>query len=283
MPTDKRTVNPARPRRYLLSVLAVVSVLALSLSTLLAPPAAAAPWQQEATPSPTPESNAQPTSAEPAATEPAGTPTPQGPTPTATAVPTPRSGLVLVPLAVRQGAQSPDAQPGTATIKGRVVDSGGHGLIGQIVKLTRGDFSTTVVTDGQGAYEVPGLEPGRYSVVVDKQICSPVEGLELAPGAMAEVEFVEVRKPSSPVASGRTATATVTRTPTKTPTPRPTATVTATPTAPSQQASERRNVSFWNMLGFDFQMPNLSTPFYYGLLGGVVLVVVGIVVAAVRR
>jgi hypothetical protein len=59
----------------------------------------------------------------------------------------------------------------TATISGRVTDSGGAVIVGATVELTsieRGTV-TTVPTNGAGVYVYPSVLPGRYRIVSRNQ------------------------------------------------------------------------------------------------------------------
>jgi hypothetical protein len=263
--------------------LAVVAALMLGAATLAAP--LNHPLAQEQDP-PTPAVET-PT---PGEQEPPIIETPQIPdTPTATPTATrpPRTGLVLVPLAVRPGTPSSDAPPDAGILRGKVLDNAAGGLNGQVVKVTRQGFSVTVATDGNGAYEVLALPPGKYTVVVDKQISSPVEGLDIVAGTVTQVDFVEVRGPAATPTAGRgttpTATPTPTATATRTATPRPTATLVPTATPTPRTAPQNDVGRWWTSLGIDIRMPDISAPFYLGAIGGMILVVLGIVAAAIRR
>ncbi len=60
------------------------------------------------------------------------------------------------------------AQAGTATVAGVVRDSSGGTIPGSTVKVVNEDTSaaTEAVTDGEGAFRVEGLAPGRYRIEV---------------------------------------------------------------------------------------------------------------------
>ena len=220
---------------------------------------------------------------------PTQTPTAQQSQPTATRPAKPLSGLVLVPLTVRPGVPTPGSPPEATAIKGRVFDSAGHGLWGQVVKVTREGFTATATTGDDGAYEVGNLAPGTYSVVVEKQICTPADGVKVEAGKPMQVDFVQIRP--APMATytptrsaARTAQATPSPTATRTPRPEPTSTPRATPTPTPRPAAGPPTIEqVWNWLGLDLDLSALASHLYLGVLGGALLFAAGLLVALVRR
>ena len=55
-------------------------------------------------------------------------------------------------------------QNGKGVITGHVTDAGGGILQGAAIKVTPGGFST--ISDGQGQFTIPGLQPGEYTIEV---------------------------------------------------------------------------------------------------------------------
>ena len=80
----------------------------------------------------------------------------------------------------------------TAGINGRVVDQGGAVLPGATVTVTNSNTGAvrTTVTNGEGLYIVPALEPGMYDVKAELSGFSPVErkGVELLTGSNLTVD-----------------------------------------------------------------------------------------------
>src|SRR5262245_24625340 len=76
------------------------------------------------------------------------------------------SGLVLILLA---GTATAVAQETTGSILGTVRDSSGAVVAGATVVVTNTgtNVSTTVASNDSGAFEVPYLAPGAYSVSVN--------------------------------------------------------------------------------------------------------------------
>lgn len=89
-----------------------------------------------------------------------------------------RSVVVLVVLAIGAFAATPAvAQSTTGTILGNVIDAGGLVLPGATVTATNTETGQirTVVTDGQGSYSIPALQPGLYRVGVTMDGFRPLQ------------------------------------------------------------------------------------------------------------
>ncbi|MHB1417934.1 MAG: carboxypeptidase-like regulatory domain-containing protein [Chloroflexota bacterium] len=213
-------------------------------------------------------------------------PTVARPTATSTRSAQPITDLVLVPLAVRPAVAPPGSPPDRGIIRGRVLEASGRGVYGQVVKVTRSGFQQTATTGGDGSYEIAGLEPGTYSVVVERQICTPAEGLNLPAGQALQVDFVQI-PPPSPTASP-TASPTGTREPspgvTATPTPLPlTTTVSPTPTPHSAFVDPLDVSRWWDWLGLDLDLDWIASYLYLGIAGGFLVFALGVVITLVRR
>ncbi|PWU02086.1 MAG: hypothetical protein C5B51_21600 [Terriglobia bacterium] len=76
---------------------------------------------------------------------------------------------VLVCALWLMGANQVWAQLGTATMYGNVTDSSGAVVVGATVSATNNDtgFLRQTITNPQGQYSLPGLNPGSYSVRVE--------------------------------------------------------------------------------------------------------------------
>jgi hypothetical protein len=202
------------------------------------------------------------------------------PPPTGTRADKPLTGLVLVPLNVKAAPPTPGNAPDLTAIRGQVVDYSGQGLWGQVVKVTRGQASQTAVTNDAGFYEVDGLVPGVYSVVVDGQICTPAENLKPEAGGGLQVDFGQIRTAATAIVSTRTGTP-LAATPTRTPVPAevtPTTTPTPKPTATPAGISR-----WWTWIGIDVDTSALGSSLFLGVMGGALLFAIGIVVGLIRR
>lgn len=95
--------------------------------------------------------------------------------------------LLIASLAHAQGG-------GTSTISGTVVDSDGGVIPGATVVVKDVGTGTTYtdVTNGQGAFSVPALVAGTYTVTVSLQgfKTAVVENVRVAPGTPATVQAV---------------------------------------------------------------------------------------------
>ncbi|MDA8219724.1 MAG: carboxypeptidase-like regulatory domain-containing protein [Dehalococcoidales bacterium] len=217
-------------------------------------------------------------------------PTVARPTATSTWSAQPTTDLVLVPMAVRPAVAPPGSPSDRGIIRGRVLEASGRGVYGQVVKVTRGGFRQTATTAGDGSYEIAGLEPGTYSVVVERQICTPAEGLNLPAGQALQVDFVQIPPPSptaSPTASPtgtRQPSPGVATTPTRTPTPLPlTTTVSPTPTPHSAFVDPLDVSRWWDWLGLDLDLDWIASYLYLGIAGGFLVFVLGLVITLVRK
>jgi hypothetical protein len=171
-----------------------------------------------------------------------------------------------------------------------VLDSTGRGVCGLVVTAARGGSRHSAATDDDGSYEIAGLAPGAYTVVVERQICTPAVGLAVAAGQALEVDFAQIRPPeatASPTGTrGPSPTATAIAASTPTPlTATPTAMSTVSPTpAPRAPATAAQDLSrWWGWLGIDVDLGDLGSYLYLGVMGGFVVVVVGVAIALVRR
>jgi hypothetical protein len=169
-----------------------------------------------------------------------------------------------------------------------VVEANGRGIWGLVVKASRQGWSGTAQTGDDGSYEMVGLEPGEYSVVVEGQISTPAEGVRVEAGLALQVDFAQIRSPGTSASATRTPAGTVTRTPTATRTPTPvppTATVTPSPTpTPRPPAASMFDVTrWWTWLGFDIDLSALASHLYLGVMGGFLVFAIGIVIALLRR
>lgn len=211
---------------------------------------------------------------------------PAEPITTFTLLAKPIANLVLVPMAVRPAFAPPDSPPDRGIIRGRVLEASGRGVYGLVVKVTRTGFQQTATTGDDGGYEIASLEPGIYTVVVEQQICSPAEGLNLRGGQALQVDFVQIRPQSATVSPTGTrgpspwATAAPTPAPISLP-PTPTASPTPTPRpAPAGLLDVSR---WWGWLAIDIDLGGLASHLYLGALGGFLIFAVGVVIARVRR
>jgi len=85
------------------------------------------------------------------------------------------------------------AQVTTATLAGVVTDDSGAAVPGATVtvRATATDAARTIVTDGEGRYRFPGLDPGTYEVTVELQGFQTTRrsGLTLSVGQNAAVDL----------------------------------------------------------------------------------------------
>ncbi len=127
-------------------------------------------------------------------------------TPTASDTPTPREPTATLTRRVTPLPLGPNAffSPsfisagpntggrGTATIRGRVMDRQQTGLRGIPVRVWNDtNYSKTTTTVNDGGYTFSGLTPGLYYVQVEQHRGRPAENLQLEPGSVTVVEFVE--------------------------------------------------------------------------------------------
>lgn len=95
--------------------------------------------------------------------------------------------LVLLASPLPAGAQQRGA------IRGKIVDTGGLALPGASVTVTEQNtgFSRTVVTAETGAYIIPNLEPGTYTLTVEMSGFAPAKqtDVELTAGAEVTLEL----------------------------------------------------------------------------------------------
>src|SRR5205809_2568730 len=86
----------------------------------------------------------------------------------------PKASFVAVCLCVCTAAAY--AQVPTGTISGRVVDQGGGGVPGATVTATSPNLQgeRTVVTSMYGAYSIPVLPPGDYTVTFELSGFQPI-------------------------------------------------------------------------------------------------------------
>ncbi|MHB1131308.1 MAG: carboxypeptidase-like regulatory domain-containing protein [Chloroflexota bacterium] len=208
------------------------------------------------------------------------------PAPVATSTPAPArtdrplTGLVLVPASSRVGPATPGNAADLTAVRGQVLDATGKGLWGQTVKVVGAGGVQVATTNDAGYYEVDGLVPGVYTVVVDQQICTPAENLRAPAGGGVEVDFAQIKTASTAVVAMRTATP---GTPTPTRTPRP-AELPPTPTAtPRPSPTPISLSSWWGWIGFDIDFAGLWSSLFLGVLGGAAFVALGIVIRIVRR
>lgn len=210
---------------------------------------------------------------------------PAGPAqPPACARPVPANSLMLVPLTVPSGSAGPGGA-GQGTIQGRVTGVSGQGLCGLTVRASGAGAQRTAVTDEDGRYEIRDLAPGTYSVVVERQTCTPASGLRVAAGQAFRVDFVEIRQPSaSPSPSGtRLASPTASAGPARTPTPSLPALISAPTPTPSPTPSGRRGVTIWSSLGIDIDLGSIVPHFSAGVMGGAFILAVGFLIVVARR
>jgi len=93
-------------------------------------------------------------------------------------------GLPLIlSLAAAAFAQTPNG-----AIRGTVLDPSGALIPGaQITITSESGFSRTLQSNGTGAFEVPQLAPGSYSVNIDASGFTPaLEGIKVAPDRVTE-------------------------------------------------------------------------------------------------
>jgi hypothetical protein len=78
-----------------------------------------------------------------------------------------RAAVALIAVVALPAAAA--AQMTRGGLVGTVRDASGGVMPGVTVTVTNMDTNATrvVVTDGQGFYSAPGLEPGRYTVVAE--------------------------------------------------------------------------------------------------------------------
>ena len=76
-------------------------------------------------------------------------------------------------------------------VNGRVMDPDGLALPGATVTVTEQNtgFSRTVVTAETGAYSVPNLDPGLYTVTIDMSGFAPVTQTDVKLGAGTSVSL----------------------------------------------------------------------------------------------
>ncbi len=248
-------------------------LLALAVFVLLPLSALSAPGEQQA-PTVTPGQSQTPSQGTPAG--PTGTPRP-----VATHAGKPLTGLVLVPLGVKEALPTPGNAPDLSAIRGTVVDFNGVGLWGQVVKVTRGTAVQKATTNDAGYYEIDGLPPGTYSVVVDGQICTPADNLKPPAGRALQVDFGQMLPAATAVVTTRTA---VPATPTATRTPVAVAAAAATATATPHASPTPVGLSrWWSWVGIEIDTTTLVSALFLGVMGGALFVVVGIVVGLIRR
>ncbi len=215
------------------------------------------------------------------------TPTPVPVPPTAT--PRPVLGLVLVPYGVRPAIEPWTGTPTAGVLRGRVVDASRRGLYGQVVKVTGQGFSRSAATDGNGSYDTGEMPPGSYTVVVDRQICTPAEGVQVQAGRVTQADFVEIKVPTATRTATGTVSPTATATATSTPRPQPTATGALTRPSPTPTPKAAHGFSlgdifqWWSWLGFEIDFSSLVSSLYLGVMGGAAFLALGIIVRLVRK
>lgn len=91
--------------------------------------------------------------------------------------------LVAVTLTSKQPAR-------TGSVRGTVTDPSGGVVPGAAVTLMGTGGSNTILTDTSGKYQLAGLTPGHYSVVVRAQGFQRFEdpSLVVAPGQISEAD-----------------------------------------------------------------------------------------------
>ena len=98
------------------------------------------------------------------------------------------AGVLLAALA----AARVDAQIGAGTLRGTVADAAGAALPGAAVTVSDAITTTTraAVTDEDGAYAIPALRPGRYTVSIALQGFRLLrrEGVQLATGETVRLD-----------------------------------------------------------------------------------------------
>ncbi len=98
------------------------------------------------------------------------------------------AGVLLAALA----ATRVDAQIGAGTLRGTIADAAGAALPGAAVTVSDATTTTTraAVTGEDGAYAIPALRPGRYTVSIELQGFRPLrrEGVQLATGETVRLD-----------------------------------------------------------------------------------------------
>ena len=99
------------------------------------------------------------------------------------------SRVVLVGALCLIAATVPLAGQQRGSISGRVIDTGGGVLPGATVTVTEQDtgFSRNVVTAETGAYTIPSLDPGTYTITIDMPGFAAVKQADLVLTAGAEI------------------------------------------------------------------------------------------------
>jgi hypothetical protein len=78
--------------------------------------------------------------------------------------------ISLIALLTAAVASARAQEATTGTIAGQVIDAQQLGIPGATVTVTGEQGSSTVVTDAEGNFLVPFLEPGRHTVGVELQV-----------------------------------------------------------------------------------------------------------------
>ncbi|HSL21181.1 MAG TPA: TonB-dependent receptor [Vicinamibacterales bacterium] len=99
------------------------------------------------------------------------------------------SRLVILVVACVAAAAAPALGQQRGTISGKVVDPGGLPLPGATITVTEQDkgFSRTVVSASTGAFTVPNLEPGRYTLAVEMSGFGPYKQTDVVLTAGSDV------------------------------------------------------------------------------------------------